>query len=314
MSDDTQKVGWRRRAVAVLLAFCTPAGAGHAVLGRWQRGLGWLAAVLLLQASLLFTSIAGAVLIVLLQLASIIDAARIRPSPRGLPSLGRAAALAVAFLLAGQLAARFTRRFIAEPFRVPSGSMQPTLLPGDQFLVDRTLGTPWEHRPLERGAVVVFSSPAQPELDYVQRVVALGGDTVALRDGVLFLNWKRVERTLAGPCSPSEDPPPDQGCEVYEEVLGSHRYRVRQDLALAGEDRFPGEDGKCPQGLEPKDGGCAVPLGQLFTLGDHRTNSYDSRSWGALPERNVKGVAVSVHFSLGPDWRVRWERVGQPVP
>jgi signal peptidase I len=313
MSDDTGKVSWRRRAVAVLLALCTPAGAGHAVLGRWQRGLGWLAGVLLLQASLLFTSVVGVVLMVLLQLSSIIDAARIRPAPRGLPGPGRAAVLAVAFLLAGQLAVRFTRRFIAEPFRVPSASMQPTLLPGDQFLVDRTLGTPWEQHPLERGSVIVFSSPAQPGYDYVQRVVARGGDTVAIRNGVLFINWQPVERQLAGSCSPSEEPEPEGDCEEYEEVLGPRRYRVKHDLAFAHEGRFPGEDGHCPQGLEPKDGGCAVPVGQLFVLGDYRTNSYDSRSWGGVPERNVKGVAISVHFSLGPDWHVRWERVGQPV-
>ena len=93
-----------------------------------------------------------------------------------------------------------TRTWLAEPFTVPSVSMLPTLLPGDQFYTDKRVASPWR-MPLERGEVIVFRPPPQPEVRYVMRAVALAGDTVAVRCGLLSLDGQEVERRPLDDCA-----------------------------------------------------------------------------------------------------------------
>ncbi len=98
---------------------------------------------------------------------------------------------------------------------------------------------------------------------------------------------------------PGATVPPPGDCEVSEETLGSHHYRVIQ-YPDAGLRHFPDATTRCPQGTEPAEAGCRIADGHLFVLGDNRDNSSDSRFWGAVPFSHLKGVATSVHFSLSP--------------
>ncbi len=191
----------------------------------------------------------------------------------------------------------------------------PTLLVGDQFFSDKTVGAPLSRRPLERGEVIVFTSLDDPSRDFTKRVVALGGDTVALRDGQLVVNGEAAARTHVSGCEDLELPErPEGGCAVYEETLGGHRYRVLHFDRGSVFSQVPSDLGLCPDGMEDLGHACRVPETHVFVLGDNRDNSADSRIFGPVPLEHVKGVATSVHFSLSPTLDIRWARIGQSIP
>lgn len=312
MTDEVQKVSKKRRVGALVLSLMHP-GCGHMVLGRWERGLAWALAMFVFQGTLLFAGVVGVALVVVAQVGSLVDVLLVRPLPRGLSRAGVALALVLGVWGTGLAIAKLNRRFIAEPFHVPSESMRPTLLVGDQFMLDRTVGEPWKRRALEHGDIVVFPSPEEPERDYVKRVVALGGDRVAVRQGLVFVNGAPLAQGPHEECGPAEQASVGgAGCELHMEGQGARHYAVRLDNASAGQADFPHE-GRCPRDMEPREDGCAVAPGALFVLGDNRFNSYDSRSWGVVPEEQVKGVAAYIHFSLSPEGAVRWERLNQQV-
>ena len=197
------------------------------------------------------------------------------------------------------------RSFLFEPFKIPSGSMIPTLLVGDLILVNKftyglrlpvlntkiTAGTP-----PQRGDVMVFRYPPKPSLDYIKRVVGVPGDTVAYLNKRLTINGKALE-TNALPDFFDEDVM--RYFKQFEETLGDKKHRLLNDADrpafVPGADKFEGFEA-CTYTVEGVT--CKVPDGHYFMMGDNRDNSMDSRYWGFVPEKNIVGKAffVWMHF------------------
>lgn len=191
-----------------------------------------------------------------------------------------AEALAIALILA-----LFIRSFVVQAFKIPSGSMLPTLQVGDHILVNKFIygihlpfvaSRVLPFRDPQRGDVVVFVYPVDPSKDFIKRVVGVPGDVVQVRDKHLFINEH-----------PWEDP---------------HAYFAE------GEER--------QRAASPRDnyGPIAVPPGHLFVMGDNRDRSYDSRFWGFVDLDEVKGKAFLIYWSWdGDDQWVRWDRLGELI-
>ena len=205
--------------------------------------------------------------------------------------------IAVVFLL---------RSFLFEPFKIPSGSMIPTLLVGDLILVNKfaygvrlpvintkiTQGTP-----PQRGDVMVFRYPPQPSLDYIKRVVGVPGDEVAYLNKRLTVNGKPVA-TSALPDFFDEDAM--RYFKQFDEQLGEHRHRIINNTEapafVQGASNFAHRQ-NCRYSVEGVV--CKVPEGQYFMMGDNRDNSLDSRYWGFVPEANIVGKAFFVWMNFG---------------
>jgi signal peptidase I len=165
------------------------------------------------------------------------------------------------------LLALFVRTFIVQAFRIPTGSMRMTLIEGDRILVDKVtygiripfvdLQLPEIRRP-QRGDIVVFRSPEDPGRDFIKRLVAVGGDTVEIRDLKVWVNGK-----------PLTDPP------IFTKIS----YYNRGDYGML-------------------DKPVRVPTGHYFFLGDNSTSSRDSRYWGFLPESNIIGRAFVIYWPI----------------
>ena len=194
------------------------------------------------------------------------------------------------------------RSFVAEPFRIPSASMLPTLEPGDFILVNKYaygLRLPVLDRKVvevgvpARGDVVVFRFPPDPRQDYIKRVVGLPGDVVEYRGKTLTVNGEPVPLELLQPRAGTDELGARQG---LERLAGSdHRVLVR------------------PWQPDPA-GRWVVPAGHYFVMGDNRDNSRDSRIWGFVPESHLVGRATVVWMSWRPSApRPRWERVGLSI-
>lgn len=197
------------------------------------------------------------------------------------------------------------RSFLFEPFKIPSGSMIPTLLVGDLILVNKfTYGVRLpvinlkitEGNKPQRGDVMVFRYPPKPSLDYIKRVVGVPGDTVAYLNKRLTINGKPVE-TNALPDFLDEDA--SQYFKQFEETLGEKPHRLLNDARrpafIAGIEKFDGME-NCNYTVEGVT--CTVPEGQYFMMGDNRDNSLDSRYWGFVPDKNIVGKAFFVWMNF----------------
>jgi signal peptidase I len=200
----------------------------------------------------------------------------------------------------------FLRSFIVEPFKIPSGSMIPTLLVGDLILVNKfqyglrlpVLNTKiTEGEKPQRGDVMVFRYPPNPNLDYIKRVVGLPGDTVAYLNKRLTINGEAVA-TQSVPEFFDEDAM--RYFKQYEEKLGAQSHRLlneeQRPAFVPGADHFPGYEA-CNYTVEGVT--CTVPQGHYFMMGDNRDNSMDSRYWGFVPEKNIVGKAFLVWMNFG---------------
>ena len=200
----------------------------------------------------------------------------------------------------------FLRSFVVEPFKIPSGSMIPTLLVGDLILVNKfTYGLRLpvlnakvtEGTPPQRGDVMVFRFPPKPSLDYIKRVVGLPGDTVAYLNKRLTINGEPVVTTSV-PEFFDEDAM--RYFKQFEETLGGKKHKLLNDderpAFIPGADNFAGRDG-CTYSVEGVT--CKVPAGHYFMMGDNRDNSLDSRYWGFVPEKNIVGKAFFVWMNFG---------------
>ena len=180
------------------------------------------------------------------------------------------------------------RSFVAEPFRIPSSSMMPTLLIGDFILVNKfTYGIrlPVNNRKVielgepKRGDVVVFRPPQHPDQDWIKRVVGLPGDTIAFRGDTLYVNGEALDYTLDGQYVGEGRGREMTGASVLEEQLGPVRHRILEVPGFAD-----------PRGQ----GEWQVPTGEYFVMGDNRDRSDDSRFWGTLPESQLRGRAFLI--------------------
>ena len=205
--------------------------------------------------------------------------------------------IAVVFLL---------RSFLFEPFKIPSGSMIPTLLVGDLILVNKfTYGVRLpvinlkvtEGKPPQRGDVMVFRYPPKPSLDYIKRVIGVPGDEVAYLNKRLTINGRPVP-TTALPEFFDEDAM--RYFPQFSEALTDVAHRIIVDPArpamVAGADDFVFRQ-NCRYSVEGVV--CKVPDGHYFMMGDNRDNSLDSRYWGFVPDRNIVGKAFFIWMNFG---------------
>jgi signal peptidase I len=209
------------------------------------------------------------------------------------------------------LAVFVLRSFLFEPFKIPSGSMIPTLRVGDLILVNKFhygLRMPVFNTKLlannepKRGDVMVFRYPPQPSLDYIKRVVGIPGDEVA------YLN-KRL--TVNGQPVPTQ-PQPDffdgdtmRYAKQFTETVDVKQYNILNDDDrpgfVPGASDFPFKD-NCNYSVEGVV--CKVPQGHYFMMGDNRDNSLDSRYWGFVPDANIVGKAFFVWMNFGDLGRI----------
>lgn len=204
------------------------------------------------------------------------------------------------------------RTFIVEAFKIPSGSMERTLLIGDFLLVNKLAygaEIPFTHKRLpalrepQRGDVIVFESPEDITKTYVKRLVGLPGDTLEMKDGNLLRNGARLTEQYVWHVSPEVDP-------VEERFRWQREYVIRTANASVG--YYPSRNNWGP---------LVVPQKNYFVLGDNRDNSSDSRYWGFVADSLVKGSPFVIYYSYAPDtaqgvpWltRIRWSRLGERV-
>lgn len=196
-------------------------------------------------------------------------------------------ALVIAIILA-----LFIRAFVVQAFKIPSGSMENTLLIGDYILVNKfiygvklpfTEITVVPVKDPQRGDIIVFKYPGDPSKDYIKRVVGIGGDTIDIRDKKVYVNGEIQQNEFAKFSDP----------RIFSD---NHMY---------------------PENLLRRDnlGPIKVPEDKLFVMGDNRDSSNDSRFWGFVPKSAVKGKAFIIYWSWNKHKKfgVRWSRLGDLI-
>jgi signal peptidase I len=168
------------------------------------------------------------------------------------------------------------RAFVAQAYNIPSGSMKPTLLVGDFILVNKLV---YRFSEPQRGDIVVFKYPIDPNIDFIKRIVALPGEEVEVRNNQVFINGKPLPLIEVGRGE-------ENGVRkvIYEEVLPEgikHKVQFYEDFPFSKRDFGP----------------VVVPPNHYFVMGDNRDNSEDSRYWGFLPRENIVGKAFVIYFS-----------------
>ena len=189
------------------------------------------------------------------------------------------------------------RSFVFEPFRIPSGSMMPTLLQGDFIFVKKFsygLRLPVTETKIietgepDRGDVVVFRLPQDPSVNYIKRVIGLPGDTLVYEDHRLTINGELVELEQSPDATPAQPVYIEHLDGRTHKILITNAYSVRDDVYQ-------------------------VPEGHYFVMGDNRDNSKDSRFIEAIPESHLVGEAVRVWMHMdGLSWP-RWDRIGTKI-
>ena len=199
------------------------------------------------------------------------------------------------------------RSFLFEPFKIPSGSMVPTLLVGDLILVNKFhygVRLPVLNKKIianhdpQRGDVMVFRYPVDPRVDYIKRVVGVPGDEVSYLNQQLIINGQPVPTK---PLGEFYDEDSLRYALMFSEKLGTVEHRILVDPKRPA---FYGGDSKSfplsencrysPEGVV-----CKVPPGHYFMMGDNRDNSQDSRFWGFVPDENIVGRAFFVWMNFG---------------
>ena len=185
-------------------------------------------------------------------------------------------------ILAAVLIALLVTTFVVKMYKIPSRSMVPTLLVGDQLVVNKLIygiKIPYFRNTIlpitdpQRGDIVVFIYPQDRSLDFIKRVIGIGGDTIEIKDKKIFINGK-----------------------IFTDNIG-----ICSDKMIY------------PASFQPRDnfGPVTVPQKSLFVMGDNRDESMDSRFWGFVDLKDVQGKAFIIYWSWNPDEReIRWQRLG----
>ncbi len=209
------------------------------------------------------------------------------------------------------LAVFLLRSFLYEPFRIPSGSLKPTLLSGDFILVNKFhygIRLPVIHtkilanKAVKRGDIMVFRFPVNPSIDFIKRVIGLPGDKISYINKTLYVNGEKAPQVFV---QRAEDDNDGAGFvthvnEYKENLLGvSHAiYRNPEVPATDFQD-------------------LVVPPGHYFVMGDNRDNSDDGRDWGFVPEENIIGKASWIWMSWNSAGegihKIRWARIGEAI-
>ena len=196
------------------------------------------------------------------------------------------------------------RSFLFEPFRIPTGSLEPTLLMGDFILVNKYhygIRLPVVHKKIyetaspQRGDIMVFRWPPNPSVDFIKRVIGLPGDRIKYINKELYVNGQKLpQEFLKDSLAEGEDNQEWPVQEKNEDLLGlkHHVFIDNKKFAQDFDDII-------------------VPPGMYFVMGDNRDDSADSRYWGFVPEKNIVGKAVMIWMSFEHGkYGVRWNRIG----
>jgi signal peptidase I len=189
-------------------------------------------------------------------------------------------------IIVGVFAVRWS---LAEPYHVPTGSMEPTIHVGDRILANKaaysfklpfTSIDLFPYREPKRGEVVLFRFPKNPSIVYVKRLVGLPGDHIRVKNGFVQINGMWVEGSQSGAQAWKQHADDDEF--FYLEQWGEHLRTIRRQPGMARDEEIS----------------LTVPEGQYFMMGDNRDNSYDSRGWGFVPRENIIGNAVATLFNF----------------
>lgn len=196
------------------------------------------------------------------------------------------------------------RSFLFQPYLIPTGSLEPTIMPGDLILVnqyDYGLCIPlWNKKIVDiskpkRGQIALFRWPVNPKVTFVKRVVGLPGDHISYKNKVFYINGKEMSQKFIKDTLEIRDDGKTWKAKEYEEVLDDMKH-----LIILRPDR-QSQDFKC----------FIVPKGQYLMIGDNRDDSDDSRSWGTVPLQNFIGRATLIWMSWdSQNHRIRWEQIG----
>lgn len=212
------------------------------------------------------------------------------------------------FLIAA-VVALFIRQFVVEAFKIPSGSMIPTLTIGDHLLVNKFIYGPripftdtrfFAGKEPKRGDIIVFKYPENEDKNFIKRVVGVPGDKIQIKNGVLMINDQPVP---VSDVPNAERDKTDGGFfgvqpRVLEEQLGTVKHRI-QYLQDQRDKNF---------------GPITVPAESVFVMGDNRDNSQDSRIWGFVKYNKILGKALIIYWSWDGNERwLRWERIGRLI-
>lgn len=200
------------------------------------------------------------------------------------------------------------RSFVIQPYKVPSGSLAPTILPGDFIVLNQFsygLKIPATNIKFvsiaepKRGDIALFHWPERPNILFIKRVVGVPGDRITYRNKVLWINDQIAEQRLIGKALDVEPSPGVSAVaqEKEEDLLGiKHHIFIRDTVG-----RYDHFD-------------VIVPPNHYFMMGDNRDDSDDSRDWGFVPEANLVGKALIIWFSFDSEnHNVRWGRIGQKI-
>lgn len=199
------------------------------------------------------------------------------------------------------------RSFLFEPFRIPSGSLEPTLLMGDFILVnkyDYGIRLPVAHKKIvankqpKRGDIMVFRWPANPSVDFIKRVIGLPGDRISYVNKELYVNGQKILQTNPQTGTATDESGAEwQALEKQENLLGV-THQIFIDPNKSSRDYHD----------------IVVPEGMYFVMGDNRDDSADSRFWGFVPDKNIVGKAVLVWMSWDSfKTHLRWDRIGKVI-